>query len=199
VPHVLLELIEGPAVNSLVRRDGALDTGQVLSIGVQIAGALHFLALHEIVHLDVKPGNIVMSAAPKLIDLSLARTFADAARLRGTVGTSPYLAPEQCLASEGAVIGPETDVWGLGATLYYAASGRRPFREIDWDAVSSFDFPQVDEGPAPLDGSVPRFLADVIFDCLSADAELRPTPAEILLRLEVGMPTLAPDRLASWC
>jgi serine/threonine protein kinase len=197
-PHILLELIEGPAVNSLVRRVGPLDMGQVVSLGVQIAGVLHFLALNEIVHLDVKPGNVVMSAAPKLIDLSLARSIADAARIRGTVGTSPYLAPEQCLVSQGAIIGPPADIWGLGVTLYYAASGRRPFREIDWKATSPLDFPQVDEGPEPLGGWIRTFLADVIYDCLSPDPDIRPTPAEVLLRLEQGLPSIAPNLMKPW-
>jgi serine/threonine protein kinase len=198
-PHILLELIEGPAVNSLVRRHGALDTAQVLSIGVQIAGVLHFLARNGIVHLDVKPGNVVMASAPKLIDLSLARTIADAARITGTVGTSPYLAPEQCVPSDEARIGPPTDVWGLGVTLFYAAAGRRPFREIDWDATDAGDYPQMSDAPTSLPSEVPDFLADVIFDCLSADPDLRPTPAEILVRLEHGSPTLAPEWLAPWC
>ena len=199
VPHILLELIEGPAVNSLVRRYGALDTSQVLSIGVQIAGVLHFLARHELVHLDVKPGNVVMSLAPKLIDLSLARSIKDAARITGTVGTSPYLAPEQCCISDEVPIGPPTDVWGLGVTLHYAASGRRPFREVDWDETDADEYPQVSEAPEPLPASVPDFLADVIFDRLSVDPDLRPTPAEILVRLEQGSSTLAPAPTRPWC
>jgi serine/threonine protein kinase len=198
-PHILLELIEGPAINSLVRRHGALDTVQVVSLGVQIAGVLHFLARNEVVHLDVKPGNVVMASAPKLIDLSLARSFDAARRITGRVGTSPYLAPEQCLAPDGEPIGPATDVWGLGVTLYYAAAGRRPFREVDWDVTAADDFPQVGEAPAALDRTVPEFLSGVIYDCLSFDPDLRPTPAEILVRLEHGSSVLKPEWLAPWC
>jgi serine/threonine protein kinase len=199
VPHALLELVEGPALNRLVRQVGSLDTAQVVSLGVQIAGVLHFLASNGVVHLDVKPGTVVMSSAPKLIDLSLARTIASASRLTGTVGTSPYLAPEQCIVPHGAVVGPAADVWGLGVTLYFAATGFRPFRDVDWRSESSADFPQVEDLPEPLPRSVPDFLANVIVDCLSADPELRPTPVEIILQLEDGMPTLTPDGLAPWC
>lgn len=198
MPHALLELVEGPALNRLVRHEGPLDTMQVLSIGVQIAGVLQFLATHGYVHLDVKPGNVVVSSAPKLIDLSLARTFADAARLDSTVGTSPYLAPEQCLAGEGAVVGPPADVWGLGITLYYAIQGRRPFDDVAWKEVPSTLYPQVSDWPMPLRSDVPDYLAEVVYDCLAWDPDLRPTPVEVLLRLEHGMATLDPTRLASW-
>ena len=55
-----------------------------------------------------------------------------------------------------------------------------------------------DESPVALPTSIPAFLTNVIFDCLSRDPDLRPTPVEILLRLERGMPTLAPEGLATW-
>jgi serine/threonine protein kinase len=197
-PHALLELVEGPALNRLVRAVGALDVAQVLSLGVQIAGVLHFLAVNDVVHLDVKPGNVVMSSAPMLIDLSLARSIDAAARLTGTVGTSPYLAPEQCTVGQGPVVGPPADVWGLGVTLYFAAAGRRPFDDVVWSERSAADYPQVDEAPRALPSSVPDFLADVIVDCLAPDPAYRPTPVEIVVRLERGIATLAPSRLATW-
>jgi eukaryotic-like serine/threonine-protein kinase len=199
VPHVLLELVEGPALNRLVREEGPLHHMQALSVGVQIAGVLHFLWVNDYVHLDVKPGNVVMSAAPKLIDLSLARTLDAAARLDGAVGTSPYLAPEQCLACDGALVGPPADVWGLGATLYYALEGRRPFEDVEWKDVPSRQYPQVRERVRPLGSDVPDYLADVVYDCLSVDPDVRPTPVEVVIRLEQGMATLSPTRLAPWC
>ena len=80
------------------------------------------------VHLDVKPDNIIMGIPPRLIDLCIARSLERAGRTRGPIGTDAYMAPEQCGADGWkATIGAPADVWGLGATLYHAASGRRPF------------------------------------------------------------------------
>jgi serine/threonine protein kinase len=198
VPHLLLELVEGPALNRLVRRDGPLDVVQVASVGVQVAGVLHFMAINGYVHLDVKPGNVIMTAAPKLIDLSLARTIEDAARIDAVTGTRSYLAPEQCLASEGALVGPPADVWGLGVTMYYALAGRRPFDDVEWDRVPADEYPQVTCDPRPLDASVPDHLAQLVYDCLSPDPRLRPTPPEIVIRIERELALLAPASMAQW-
>src|SRR5918997_3199138 len=94
-PHLVLEHLDGPTLDELLARDGTLALEQVLPLALHIASALHYLANEGIVHLDVKPSNVVMGAPPRLIDLSVARTVGDAARLRHAVGTGAYMAPEQ--------------------------------------------------------------------------------------------------------
>ena len=108
------------------------------------------------VHLDVKPDNIVMGAPPRLIDLSVARTVEAAARLRRPVGTDSYMAPEQCDPARGPV-GPPADVFGLAATLYHAFAGVRPFARDGGQR-----FPQLERDPAPLPRRVPRPLAALL-------------------------------------
>ena len=128
----------------------------MLPLGLHVASALHYLAAEGMVHLDVKPDNVVMGAPPRLIDLSVARSLDEAAMLRKPVGTDAYMAPEQCDASRGTV-GPPADVFGLAATLHHAVSGERPFPRRGDER-----FPQLVRGPLPLPRRVPAALADVL-------------------------------------
>ena len=99
---------------------------QLLPLGMHTASALHYLAREGVVHLDVKPDNLVMGAPPRLIDFSVSRGLAAAARLTKPVGTDAYMAPEQCDRSRGE-LGPAADVFGLGVTLFRAHAGEPPF------------------------------------------------------------------------
>jgi eukaryotic-like serine/threonine-protein kinase len=130
------------------------------------------------VHLDVKPENIVMGAPPRLIDLSVARPVATAARLRGPIGTDAYMAPEQSDRAFGT-IGPPADVFGLAATLHHAVGGRRPFPRRDDER-----FPQTTRDPEPLPRRVPPALASLLAAALSRDPSERPTAAEFASGLE---------------
>jgi eukaryotic-like serine/threonine-protein kinase len=187
-PHLLIEHVEGPSLHDLLRRHGPLALELLLPLAVHIAGALHFVAGRGYVHLDVKPGNLVVGAPPRLIDLSLARSHGRAERLRGIVGTDAYMAPEQCdpEALPGR-IGPPADVWGLGATLHHALSGRRPFprpkgaRESEDPRVR---FPQLQRGPEPLPAQLPEEIASLVMAMLDPQAERRPAATDVVARLE---------------
>src|SRR5690349_4573753 len=117
-PHLVLEHIDGPRVSSYIRRHGVLPAEQLIPLALQLASALHYLAQEGVVHLDLKPANIIMAGPPRLIDLSVAVDLEGAAALRSAVGTDSYMAPEQCLPRELGPVGPPADMWGLGATLY---------------------------------------------------------------------------------
>ena len=127
-PHLLLEHLEGPTLRRLIRRGGPIPLEQLLPLAAHVGAALRYMELNGLVHLDVKPDNIVMGVPPRLIDLSIARSLERAARLRSPVGTDAYMPPEQCdPAGHRGEIGPAADVWGLGATLHHAVSGSVPF------------------------------------------------------------------------
>jgi serine/threonine protein kinase len=79
-PHLVLEHLDGPTLHELLARDGALALEQLLPLALHVASALHYLAAEGVVHLDVKPSNIVMGGPPRLIDLSVARTLEEAPR-----------------------------------------------------------------------------------------------------------------------
>src|SRR5918995_3681772 len=95
-PHVLVEHLEGPTLRELLSSGRALPPEQVRALGMSVASALHYMAGEGWLHLDLKPSNILMGAPPRVIDLSLARTFERAARVREPIGTNAYMAPEQC-------------------------------------------------------------------------------------------------------
>jgi eukaryotic-like serine/threonine-protein kinase len=183
-PHVLIEHLEGPSLRRLIRRDGAIPLEQLLPLAAHVAGALQYMANSGYVHLDVKPDNIVMGVPPRLIDLSIARTMKRAAATNGPIGTDPYMPPEQCVGeSAGTRIGPAADSWGLGATLFHAISGEKPFPRGTGRGGAE-RFPQLVEGPRPLPGSVPSALGTMIGQLLDPDPAARPTCGEVVERLE---------------
>jgi eukaryotic-like serine/threonine-protein kinase len=183
-PHVLIEHLEGPSLRRLIRRDGAIGLEQLLPLAVHIAGALQYMANSGYVHLDVKPDNIVMGVPPRLIDLSIARTLERAAKTEGPIGTDPYMPPEQCIGeSVGARIGPAADAWGLGATLFHAVSGEKPFPAGAGDAGPE-RFPQLERETRELPTQVPKELRALLAELLERDPARRPSCGEVVERLE---------------
>ena len=93
----------------------ALLLEQLVALAIEISAALHYLAAEGLVHLDVKPSNIIMGGPPRLIDLSVARTLEQCATLRSPVGTDAYMAPEQATVPSDAAgpaggrLGPRRD------------------------------------------------------------------------------------------
>ena len=197
-PHVVLEHVEGPRLSTLIRRHGPLAPEQLIPLALQVCSALHYLAAEGVVHLDVKPANVIMSGPPRLIDLSVARTLAEAAALRQPIGTDSYMAPEQCDPVRLGPVGPAADVFGLGATLYRAATGERPFPKPADDPGSDEErWPQLTTAPAPLDDRLPAAVAEPILACLEHDPGRRPAPAALAEALEPVLaaqprPKLAP-------
>jgi serine/threonine protein kinase len=184
-PHVVLEHLEGPRLSTLVRKYGPLPTEQLLPLALQLCAAAHYLAGEGVVHLDIKPSNIIMGAPARLIDLSVARTAEDCRHLRSAVGTDSYMAPEQCLPGEGASIGPAADVWGIGVTLYRAVVGERPYDKGEPDATHPHErWPQLVAAPEPLPDKVPSAIADPIMSCLAYDPADRPSAQKLADTLE---------------
>lgn len=175
-PHLVLEHLDGPALSMLLRRHGPLPLAQLLPLLLQLCAALHYLRGEGLVHLDVKPRNIIMGAPPRLIDLSVARTVDEAARLTHPVGTDAYMAPEQCDPSGRGPVGPPADAWGMGVTTFEAIACRRPWLDDG--------FPQLSQAPGMLPPDTPRLLEEVVFACLDRAPERRPRPQEIIEAIE---------------
>jgi serine/threonine-protein kinase len=196
-PHIVLEHLEGPRLSSLVRRYGPLPAEQLVPLGVQLCSAVHYLTNENVVHLDIKPSNTIMGAPPRMIDLSVALSAERAANVTGTVGTDAYMAPEQCDPERLGPVGHAADIWGLGVTLYRAATGVLPYSKPGADdAPREERWPQLVEPPAPLEARIPPEVADAIMDCLAFEPERRPTPAELSDRLEPVLGAMPRPRLA---
>jgi serine/threonine protein kinase len=187
-PHLLLEHLEGPSLRRLLKRGGPVPLQQLLPLALHVAGALAYMAHERFVHLDVKPDNVIMGVPPRLIDLSIARSFDRAARISSPIGTDAYMAPEQCEPNgDRGAIGPAADVWGLGATLHHAVTGEVPFPR-DRGARDSDDpeirFPQLVAALQPLLADLPGELRELIEATLGSDPAARPSAAEVAARLE---------------
>jgi serine/threonine protein kinase len=178
-PHLILEFLDGPRLSTLIRKFGPLAAEQLVPLARQICSALQFMAGEGWVHLDIKPRNIVMTASPRLIDLSVARRDADAKQIKRPIGTEAYMAPEQCDPARFPQIGPPADVWGLGATLFEALAARQAF-----PADAGAPFPQLRVVAPPLPEKAPPALAAAIRASLSDDAMARPTAAALEALLE---------------
>lgn len=184
-PFIEIEYVDGPRLSTLIRRHGRLNPEQAFPLGRQLASTLHFLHAEGILHLDVKPSNVIMGPTARLIDLSVARRIERAHRINGYVGTDAYMSPEQADPELWHTIGPKADTWGLAATLYDAVAKRIPHSRGRHEAFGVERFPQLVESPAPLDPlRHSPGLVDLIMDGLRRSPDERPTVAELFDRLD---------------
>jgi len=187
-PYLAMERVPGPRLSTLIRKYGPLSMEQVLPLGMQISSALHYLHATQVVHLDVKPSNIIMDTVPRLIDFSIARSIDQAAELDHVVGTDRYLAPEQAEPRGPDKVGPASDIWGLGATLFEAITCR--------PLVGTSE--QCGERTQPISDYVPGVpdeLEAIILRCLQLEPNDRPTPVEIFDALDPLAARLPKPRL----
>jgi serine/threonine protein kinase len=194
-PHAVLEHVEGPRLSSLVRRHGALQQPQYLPLAIDIASALHYFRHVDVVHLDIKPSNVIMGSPARLIDLSVARP-SERARRAERIGTDAYMSPEQVDIDRFGEPGFASDVWGLGATLFHAVAGRRAFDVGDPDAATLDEqYPQVAADPHELPGGVPAEVDKILRAMLERDPAHRPLPHEVVAALEPVMAAQPAPRL----
>lgn len=198
-PHVVLEAIDGPRLSTLIRRYGPLPEQQYLPLAIEIASALHYFRRQGLVHLDIKPSNIIMGAPARLIDLSVARTAQSAASLSYPIGTDAYMSPEQCDPPRSGRPGFASDVFGLGATLFEAIAGYRPFDDGDplADDVAA-RFPQTEHLAYDLPATVDSDVAKVVLSALEPDPGQRPLPHELAEALQPALARAPRGQLAGW-
>lgn len=125
---IVMEYVDGASLADLIRAAGRLPALEVARVGVSLAYALEAAHRGGVVHRDVKPGNVLVTAdgQARLTDFGIAVTEGDATLTEAgmLVGSPAYIAPER---ARGARVGAAGDVWGLGATLFTAVEGVPPF------------------------------------------------------------------------
>jgi serine/threonine protein kinase len=171
VPHIVVEYLDGPALDEEIDENGALTSEEAAVLGAQLLPAVASLHHRGLAHLDLKPENVVLrDARPVLLDFGTARLIGSAQPAGHPVGTSGYAAPEQeaCEPVSAAM-----DLYGLGMVLAEAVTGVPP--------AKGAEIP-----PSPLAPVIRQLLAeqpgergttaDVLVALADAAGELRPWP-----------------------
>jgi serine/threonine protein kinase len=172
-PTLILETLSGATLSYLIdTAPRRLALKDIAHLGLHLCSAVQYLHRHGILHLDLKPSNIVSECQrAKILDLSIARP---PGRGKKHAGTRNYMAPEQ---ARGDYISPATDVWGIGAVLFEAATGELPF-----DAPEDEDrYEQLERRAEPVRSyrRVPAAFNALVSSCFEPDPDQRPTVGEL--------------------
>lgn len=211
VDYLVMEYLPGKTLADRLAA-GALPEKDVIDLGMQIASALEEAHERGIVHRDLKPANIAVTAKgyAKILDFGLAKLlrpvdegtteiFSDS---QAAAGTLPYMPPEQL---KGERVDGRADIYTIGAVLYEAASGLRPFREELASRLIDAILHQPVVPPRALNPRITLELETTILKCLDKDPERRYQSARELLvdlrRMQdssFGVPTRPPHPRARW-
>jgi serine/threonine protein kinase len=179
-PWVATAYMDAPDLGEYVQRHGPLTGTSLHLLAAGLAEALDAIHQTGLVHRDLKPANILITDdGPRIIDFGIARAEYHDVTLTtrgGILGTPGYMSPEQ---AQGEIASTASDVFSLGAVLYYAATGHGPFGS---GAVPALLYRVVHAEPdlAPL----PEELLLAVFGCLMKDPALRATAIEVLYLLD---------------
>jgi tetratricopeptide (TPR) repeat protein/predicted Ser/Thr protein kinase len=186
--YFTMEYIEGESLDKLVEnKERHLGHRQVAEIIYEIASALHYAHSQQIIHRDIKPANILIDTDDKayLTDFGLAKELQGLEKsltLSGTIiGTPDYMSPEQARGAKRK-IDQRSDIFSLGATLYYGLTGRPPFRGKELYQVLEA---VVNKDPIPPRRIMPRIPQDmetICLKCLEKEPERRYQDDEELIQ-----------------
>ena len=177
-----MEYLDGETLAQRLQR-GVLPLDEALEIAIDVADALDKAHRLGVVHRDLKPGNIMLTASgTKLLDFGLAKemrrknadadgeTFAFATAPGVVWGTTPYMSPEQ---TRGMEVDVRSDVWSLGVVLYEMLTGRMPFAGPTHSDVVASILMQDPPPPAEFRRDLPEELGRIINKALAKNASAR--------------------------
>jgi serine/threonine protein kinase/uncharacterized membrane protein YhaH (DUF805 family) len=178
-PFIVTRYVPGPPLDDVVDVQGPMGPDDLHRLGRGLAEALDVIHASDVIHRDLKPGNVlIVDGDPVVIDFGIAHV-ADDVRLTMTglvMGTPGYLAPE---VIEGEPVSTATDWWGWAATLAFAASGRPPFGRGPMDAILT----RVTSGEPDLTG-VDKRIAPLLYAALAPVPHERPHQRDVVAALE---------------
>ncbi len=156
---IVMEYVDGESLASLLQRGGALQADEAAEVGADIAGALAVAHRNDMVHRDVKPGNVMIDreGQVKVTDFGIARAVNTTENLTqpgSVMGTATYFSPEQ---AQGLRIDPRSDVYSLGVVLYELVTGSPPFSA---DSPVAVAYKHVREEPVPPRRRIPDLPED---------------------------------------
>ena len=163
--YIAMEFLEGQSLRELLDSGVVLEVSQICRIAKRIAGALDYAHSNQVVHRDIKPGNVMIgrNREIKIMDFGIAKIASDSRTLDGTLLGSPkYMAPEQIL---GQPVDGRADIFALGALLYEMLTGRAPF---GGDNLNAIMYKIVHEDPPPPSRAASR--VPTAFDVIVAKA-----------------------------
>jgi eukaryotic-like serine/threonine-protein kinase len=191
--YYAMELVEGETLEALVRRDGPLNSKVALEIAIQITQALMAATAHGLIHRDLKPGNIMLTRSgtdaaelqAKIIDFGLAKAVADAGGEMdithgGFVGTPNFASPEQF---ESGPVDVRSDIYSLGATLWFALTGKTPFAGRSIEEIRRAQKLTALPTEQLKAAHVPPFLRSLLKSMLALEPAGRPGVHDLAARL----------------
>src|SRR5262245_36949313 len=175
LPYLAMEFIPGETLQQRLDRVGPLDVPEVLRIGRQIAEGLAAAHATDLIHRDIKPGNVLLEGGQqkvKITDFGLARTADDASISQSGIiaGTPMYMAPEQAL---GQPLDQRADLFSLGSILYQMVAGRPPFRATTAVAVLKRVAEDKPRAIREIIPEAPQWLCDIIAKLHAKDPDDR--------------------------
>ena len=181
-PFLVMELIEGRTLEKILESGERFDTKRVMELGQQLAEALDYAHKGGVIHWDIKPANIMVTAdgRPKITDFGVAKLTAAQVTTTGQLlGTPAFMAPEQFT---GSPLDGRADLFALGVMLYWLATGDRPFTG---ETLMAMSYKIVHTEPVPprkINPAIPRDLENVIMKCMEKDPAERYQNGEALAR-----------------
>ena len=182
-PFLVMEFVDGMTLSELIHRDGRIDPARVVSIAEDICSGLAAVHACGIVHRDMKPSNVFLTAsgAVKIGDFGIASVASDVTVTRAgeVFGSAPYVSPEQVT---GDPVDARADLYALGCVMFEMATGRPPFVGDEPAALAYQHAHTTPERADVLVPQVPAALASTIDRLLAKDPADRPDSADELRR-----------------
>ena len=186
-PFIVMERIEGSSLKSWLDQL-PLPSDEVAALGAKVAVALHDLHRQHVIHLDVKPSNIMLRRTGEavMIDFGLARhdhlPDLQAEEFHGPIGTGAYISPEQLQEIRSD---PRSDLYALGVMMYFFATGERPFGDPDRVREWRRRLYRDPVPPRAYQADLPEWLQEIILRCLEVEPNKRhDTAAQLAFDLQ---------------